>query len=112
MTLPGSRARALTRACPPCARRRRERVPHHDSIRAYGLALLAWVKRHRADPARVMFFLHPMVDVEVLRPWRDAGHGTDRVDVVDSWRRLHRLLGLALDDRVYEDWARRKAEKP
>lgn len=70
-------------------------------------AVVDWVKRHRADAERVMFFLHPKADPEILRAWHDAGYPTDRVDVVSSWRVLHKLLGLALNDRVYEDWARR-----
>lgn len=68
--------------------------------------LVLWTKRHRADTARIAFFLHADTDVEVLRPWKDAGFATDRVDVVASWRELHKLLGLALNDRVYADWAR------
>lgn len=66
-------------------------------------ALLVWAKRHRVDSGRVMFFLHPKADAEILRPWRDAGYSTARVDTVASWPLLHKLFGLALNDRVYED---------
>lgn len=69
-------------------------------------AIVAWTRRHKADARRVHFFLAEGTDPEVLRPWKDAGYATDRVDVVASWKELHKLLGLALNDRVYEDWSK------
>lgn len=67
--------------------------------------LAAWAKEHRIDETRVHFYLHPDTPWDVLKPWDDAGFPTDRVDDdVDSWKRLHRLFGLALNDRVAKDW--------
>lgn len=63
-----------------------------------------WVHRHRADPDRVWFFLHPRTDPAPLRSWLEAGHDTVHVDSVSNWQELHKLFGLALNDRVYADW--------
>lgn len=68
-------------------------------------SLAAWVQRHRVDTSRIWFFLHPTTPLEALRPWSDAGHPTDQVDVVEDWRRLHKLFGAALNDQIYLDWA-------
>ncbi|HLE48384.1 MAG TPA: hypothetical protein VI818_08815 [Candidatus Thermoplasmatota archaeon] len=66
--------------------------------------VVAWVRGHRADPNRVWFYLHPTTPLETLRPWADAGFDTDQAATVSSWRELHKLYGLALNDRVYGDW--------
>lgn len=63
-----------------------------------------WFRSTGADPTRVWFFLHPDTDRHVLQPWEDAGYATDQVDLVATWQELHRLFGLALNDRVYADW--------
>lgn len=68
--------------------------------------LAAWAKDHDVDPSRVHFYLHPDTPWSALLPWDDAGYPTDQVDDdVDSWTRLHRLFGLALNERVVKDWA-------
>jgi hypothetical protein len=70
----------------------------------------AWARRHETDPQRVWFYLHRDVRPEVLAPWEDAGFGPAQVDFVSDWRSLHKLFGLALNDRVYADW--KHAEDP
>ncbi len=67
-------------------------------------AVVAWIRKQRADPSRVWFYLHPSTDAETLRPWLDAGFDTDQAATVSDWRELHKLYGLALNDRVYSDW--------
>lgn len=66
--------------------------------------VLDWVRKHKADPSRVWFFVHRDTDIVLLHPWADAGFPTDQVDVVSTWQALHKLFGLALNDRVYADW--------
>lgn len=66
--------------------------------------IVEWTKRHRADPTRVRFFLHPAASPSVLKSWQAAGYPTDRVDIVADWKELHKLFGLALNDRAYADW--------
>lgn len=66
--------------------------------------LAAWARQHRIQTSRVWFFLHPRTDPEALRPWRDAGYRTDQADVVATWKDLHPLFGLALNDQVYSDF--------
>lgn len=66
----------------------------------------AWARKSRADASRVHFYLHPDADRQVLAAWHEAGFPTERVDTdVDSWKRLHQLLGLALADRIVADWS-------
>lgn len=66
--------------------------------------VVAWLHRHKADPGRIWFYLHPATPPETLRPWVEAGFETDQAATVSSWRELHKLYGLALNDRVYADW--------
>jgi hypothetical protein len=68
--------------------------------------IVAWAKRHKVPGDRVWFFLHPTATASTLRSWRDAGFDTDQAAVVSNWRELHKLYGLALNDRVYSDWAK------
>ena len=66
--------------------------------------IVAWARRHKVDPDRVWFYLHTTTPIEVLRPWADAGHDTAQATTVSDWKELHKLYGLALNDRVYADW--------
>lgn len=67
--------------------------------------LVEWVDEASIDTTRVHFYLHTDASWDVLQAWHDAGYPTDRVDDdIDSWQRLHRLFGLALNDRVVKDW--------
>lgn len=66
--------------------------------------LAAWARKHRIQPGRVWFFLHPDTDPEALRPWRDVGFRTDQVAFTSTWEDLHPLFGLALNDQVYADF--------
>ncbi len=66
--------------------------------------LVSWLKGRKQDAHRIHLYLHPETPWSVLISWQEAGLPVDRVDVdVDSWPRLHKLFGLALNDRVYAD---------
>jgi hypothetical protein len=68
-------------------------------------AVTAWARENRVDFSRVHFYLHPKTDPVALQAWHEAGFPTERADSdVDSWKRLHQLLGLALSDRIASDW--------
>lgn len=67
--------------------------------------VVEWFLRSKADPARAWFFLHIDTKATVLRPWEEAGFHADQVDWVKAWQGLHKSFGLALNDRVYADWA-------
>lgn len=67
--------------------------------------IIEWVRRHDVPGDRVWFYLHPATPIETLRPWAEAGFGTDQAATVANWRELHKLYGLALNDRVYADWS-------
>lgn len=68
--------------------------------------LADWALERGIDAHRVHFYLHPRTSWDALEPWNEAGFPTERVDDdVDSWQRLHRLFGLALSERIYQDWA-------
>jgi hypothetical protein len=68
-------------------------------------AVAEWARARRAEAHRVWFYLHPDASREALRPWREAGYRTERVETVRTWRELSTLLGLAVNDVVYRDFA-------
>lgn len=74
-------------------------------------SVLEWVQKNRVGTDRVWFFLHKRTEHEVMRPWTDAGHPLDRVDVITNWKELHKLYGLALNDQVYADWKHLEQER-
>lgn len=66
--------------------------------------LVDWMAKQRKDADRVYFYLHPSTKGDVLRPWLEAGFPTHNVSLhIDTWERLHKRFGLALNDRVYAD---------
>lgn len=62
---------------------------------------------HRThSPHRIRFFAHPKTEISTtLESWKAAGHHKARIDLVASWKQLHPLFGLALNDQVYHDFA-------
>lgn len=63
-----------------------------------------WIQARQKDAGRVWFYLHPDVDVAILRPWEQAGFPADQFDVAPDWKHLHKRFGLALNNQVYADW--------
>ena len=68
------------------------------------LELVAWMHGARADPERVVFFLHPETDaVTALHAWYEAGYSDPVAHEAKTWRQLASPLGRFVNDWIYAD---------
>jgi len=64
--------------------------------------VVTWLKRHRGDPHRVLFILHPSTDpVAALRPWYDAKHPDPYFIEASTWKELAAQFGTFVNDWIY-----------
>jgi hypothetical protein len=69
-------------------------------------SLASWARKQRIDAGRIHFYLHVDASLETLEGWHQAGLPLGRVtDGIDDWKRLHKFLGLALNETIAQDHA-------
>lgn len=64
-----------------------------------------WVLAGDRDPRRVVFYLHPRVDIHrALAPWHREGLQVHTMRRVTGWKQLHKHFGAHWNVRVWDDF--------